>query len=218
MKLSNETVNILKNFANINTNILFREGSLLSSISTSGGVFARAIVAEAFPKEFGVYDLNSLLSLLTLMEDQTIEFGPKSLTVQKDNGKFEYFYSSPSILVAAPNKTIEFDTFYQFKLTEAEISTLMKAINIVGAVNLSLEADGSKVRLIVGDRKEDTSNSYTKEVGDSKETFSCHIAVTNFVLIPDNYTVTISKKKLMHFKGENKKVEYFIAMEPASKL
>lgn len=219
MKLSNDTINILKNFASINTNILFRQGNELNTISTSKSVFAHATVAETFPCEFGVYDLNNLLSLLTLMEDQDIEFGEKSLTITKDNGKFEYFYSSPNILVVAPNKTIEFDPHYTFALTEKEIQLLLKAVSVVGANTISVIADGSgPVNLVVGDRKDNSSNSYTKLVGMTSEAFECHIQVTNFIVVPDNYTVTLSTKKLMHLKAENKKVEYFIAMEPDSRI
>lgn len=219
MKLSIDTINILKNFASINTNILFREGNALNTISTSKSVFAHAKVVETFPCEFGVYDLNNLLSLLTLMEDQDIDFGEKSLTITKDNGKFEYFYSSPNILVVAPNKTIEYDEHYTFALTEKEIQLLLKAVSVVGATTISVIADGSgPVNLVVGDRKDNTSNSYTKLVGMSQEAFECHVQVTNFIIIPDNYTITLSKKKLMHLKAETKSVEYYLAMEPDSRI
>jgi len=218
MKLSNETIAILKNFSSINTNILIREGNLLSTITAGKGLFARATVEEKFPLEFAIYDLNSLLSLLTLAEDQDIEFGEKSLIVSKDGGRFEYFYSSPSIIVAAPNKTIEFDSFYQFDLSQGDVNMLMKAVNIVGAQNISILGDGKKVRLVAGDRKILASNSYSKDIGDFDEALECHLQVSNFIIIPDDYTATLSKKKLLHLKGKNKKVEYFIALEPDSKL
>ena len=109
MQISKETIDILKNFASINSNILIRKGKVLSTISTAKNIYARAEVAEDFPEEVAVYDLNSLLALLTLMENQTVDFGEKSLTMSKDNGKFEYFYSAPNVIVAAPAKEIEID-------------------------------------------------------------------------------------------------------------
>lgn len=218
MKLSNETITILKNFAGINTNILIREGQKLSTISTNKGVFARAEVAENFPKEFAIYDLNSLLSLMTLMDDQDIQFGDKSLMVSKDGGTFEYFYSSPSIVVSAPNKDIPVDEFFQFDITQADLAMLMKAIAIVGAESIAIISDGKQVKLIAGDRKNASSNSYSKVVGESDDAFECFIQVTNFVILPDNYKATISKKKLLHLKGATKKVEYFIAMDPTSTM
>ena len=124
MKLSKDTLDVLKNFATINTNILVREGNTLSTISTGKNIFARAEITEAFPKEFAVYDLNSLLSLLTVMEDTDVSFGDESLTVSKGSAKFEYFYADPNIIVSAPDKSIEVDNFLKYWLALERSSTL----------------------------------------------------------------------------------------------
>jgi hypothetical protein len=218
MQISKETIDILKNFAGVNSNILIRKGKTLATISTAKNIFAKADVAEDFPEEVAVYDLNSLLALLTLMENQDVEFGDKSLTISKDNGKFEYFYSSPSVIVAAPDKSIEVDNHYQFKLTAEDVHMIMKAAGITGAPTITISSDGTTVTLTIGDKKNDTANTYKKVVGTSEHTFDCHMAVENFKVIPDSYTVTISKKKAFHFKHETKALEYFIAMEPDSKV
>lgn len=218
MQISKETIDILKNFAGVNSNILIRKGKTLATISTAKNIFAKADVAEDFPEEVAVYDLNSLLALLTLMENQDVEFGDKSLTISKDNGKFEYFYSSPSVIVAAPDKSIEVDNHYQFKLTAEDVNMIMKAAGITGAPTITISSDGTTVTLTIGDKKNDTANTYKKVIGTSEHTFDCHMAVENFKVIPDAYTVTISKKKAFHFKHETKALEYFIAMEPDSKV
>ena len=218
MQISKETIDILKNFAGVNSNILIRKGKTLATISTAKNIFAKADVAEDFPEEVAVYDLNSLLALLTLMENQDVEFGDKSLTISKDNGKFEYFYSSPSVIVAAPDKSIEVDNHYQFKLTTEDVNMVMKAAGITGAPTITIASDGTTVTLTIGDKKNDTANTYKKVIGTSEHIFDCHMAVENFKVIPNSYTVTISKKKAFHFKHETKALEYFIAMEPDSKV
>jgi len=218
MQISKETIDILKNFAGVNSNILIRKGKTLATISTAKNIFAKADVAEDFPEEVAVYDLNSLLALLTLMENQNVEFGDKSLTISKDNGKFEYFYSSPSVIVAAPDKSIEVDNHYQFKLTTEDVNMVMKAAGITGAPTITIASDGTTVTLTIGDKKNDTANTYKKVIGTSEHIFDCHMAVENFKVIPNSYTVTISKKKAFHFKHETKALEYFIAMEPDSKV
>lgn len=216
MKVSNETIQVLKNFASINSNILIRKGKTLATISTAKNIFAKADVAEDFPVEVPIYDLNSLLALLTLMENQDVDFGEKSLTISKDNGKFEYFYSSPSVIVAAPDKNIELDNHFQFKMTAEEVNMLMKAAAITAAPTLSLSCKHQQVTLTVGDKKNDSANTFKKVIGPGIEDFECYMAVENFKIIPDAYTVTISKKKFFHFKHETKSIEYFIAMEPDS--
>lgn len=216
MQISTETIQVLKNFAMVNSNILIRKGKTLSTISTAKNIFAKADVAEDFPQEVAIYDLNSLLALLTLMENQNIEFGEKSLTIEKNGGKFEYFYSSPNVIVAAPDKSIDVDNHYQFKLTAEEVNMITKAAAITGAPTISVSSKEGKVSLTVGDKKNDTANTYKANIGESENDFDCHMAVENFKIIPDAYTVTISKKKVFHFKHETKNIEYFIAMEPDS--
>lgn len=216
MQISNETIQVLKNFAMVNSNILIRKGKSLSTISTAKNIFAKADVAEDFPQEVAIYDLNSLLALLTLMENQNVEFGEKSLIIEKNGGKFEYFYSSPNVIVAAPDKSIDVDNHYQFKLSAEEVNMITKAAAITGAPTISVSSKEGNVTLTVGDKKNDTSNTYKANIGQSENDFDCHMAVENFKIIPDAYTVTISKKKVFHFKNETKNIEYFIAMEPDS--
>lgn len=216
MQISNETIQVLKNFATVNTNILIREGKTLSTMSTAKNIFAKATVNEEFSKEVAIYDLNSLLALLTLMENQNVEFGEKSLTISKNGGKFEYFYSSPSVIVSAPDKSIEIENHYQFKLTAEDVNMIAKAAAITAAPTISVSSKEGKVSLTVGDKKNDTANTYKANIGECENDFDCHMAVENFKIIPDAYTVTISKKKVFHFKHETKELEYFIAMEPDS--
>ena len=216
MQFSNETIQFLKNFAAINSNILIRKGKTLSTISTAKNIFARVTVTEDFPVEVPVYDLNSLLALLTLMENQQVDFGEKSLTISKDNGKFEYFYSNASVIVAAPDKNIEIDEHFKFNLSSEDVNMIMKAAAITAAPTISVISKNGQVTLTIGDKKNDTANTYKKTIGASDETFECHMAVENFKIVPDAYNVTISKKKAFQFKHATKPLGYFIAMEPDS--
>ena len=218
MKFSSETLSLLKNFASINTNIVFKQGDNIATISNAKNIFAKATIKESIPNEFAIYDLNSLLALLTLMENQNIEFGEKSLTISKDNGKFEYFYSALNVIVAAPDKTIEVDEYFKFTMASEDVNMIMKAAAITSAPTISVISSDGKVMLVVGDKKNDTSNTYRKVIGSSDNSFECHMAVENFKIIPDSYTVTVSQKKLLHFKNNSKSLEYFIAMEPDSNV
>ena len=172
MQISKETIDILKNFASINSNILIRKGKALSTISTAKNIFAKANVIEDFPVEVPIYDLNSLLALLTLMENQNVEFGDKSLTISKDGGKFEYFYSSPTVIIAAPDKTIEVDNHFQFKLSAEDVQMIMKAAAITAAPTISVVCKHQQVVLTIGDKKNDTASTYKKSIGTGLEELS----------------------------------------------
>lgn len=221
MKICNETLQLLKNFASINTNILFRPGTTVSTISNAKNIFAKAEIKEAIPNELAIYDLNSLLAMLTLMENQDVEFTDKSLVVSSDKGKFEYFYSNPEIVTGAPTNEIEHVSVYKFKLIAEDVLTIMKAAAITGAPTISITCKQQAVTLSVGDRKNDTANSFKKSIGTSFETFDVFIAVENLKVIPDAYEVSIAKTpngkaKFLHFKHESKQLQYWIACEPGS--
>lgn len=221
MKISNETLQLLKNFASINTNILFRQGSAVSTISNAKNIFAKATIKEVIPNEFAVYDLNSLLAMLTLMENQEVEFSDKSLVVTSDKGKFEYFYSNPEIVTGAPTNEIEHVGIYKFKLMAEDIQMVMKAAAITGAPTVSITNKNQNVVLSVGDRKNDTASNFKKNLGTAFDNFDVFVAVENLKVIPDAYEVTVAKTpngkaKFLHFRHESKQLQYWIACEPGS--
>jgi len=217
MKISNDTIKVLQNFATINNNIRIRPGQELTTIGPQKNIFAKATVTETFPQDFCIYDLNSLLSLLTLMEDQDIDFGDKSLKIGKDGGEFEYFYADESVIIAPEaGKSIAVDSHFQFKMSNTDVLMLNKAAAIVGAKFISVVAKAGKVTLSVGDPKTASSNSYKRIIGDFDGEFNCRLAVENFKVVPEAYAVTVSKKKFFHFKHDTKPLEYWLAMEPDS--
>lgn len=221
MKISSETLAILKNFASINTNIVFKPGDIISTISSLKNIFVKAKIKEDIPNQFAIYDLNSLLAMLTLMENQDVDFGDKSLVVSSDKGRFEYFYSNPEIVTAAPDSEIEHVDVYKFKLAAEDIQMIMKAASITGAPTVSVTNKNQTVTLVVSDRKNDTSNSFRKPLGTAFDEFDIFIAVENLKVIPDAYEVTVAKTqngkaKFLHFKHESKQLQYWIAAEPGS--
>ena len=221
MKFSNETLATLKNFASINTNMMFRQGSLISTISNAKNIFAKASIKEEIPNDFAIYDLNSLLAMLTLIDNQEVEYSDKSIVVSSDKGKFEYFYSNPEIVTAAPTNEIEHTSVYKFKLMAEDIQTVMKAAAITSAPTISITCNQQTVQLSVGDRKNDTASNFKKNIGTAFDHFDVFIAVENLKVIPDAYEVSVAKTlngkaKFLHFKHESRQLQYWIACEPGS--
>ena len=221
MKFGNETIALLKNFASINTNIVFKPGDNVSTISNAKNIFVKATIKEAIPNEFAVYDLNSMLAMLTLMGNQEVEFSDKCLVVTSPMGKFEYYYSNADIVTAAPAGEIEHTDVYKFKLTAEDVHMIMKAAAITGAPTVTVSCKNQEVTLSVSDRKNDTAANFRKQIGTSFENFDIFIAVENLKVIPDAYEVTVAKTpngkaKFLHFKHESKQLQYWIAAEPGS--
>lgn len=223
MKFCNETLSLLKNFASINTNIVFNPGMTVSTISAGNNIFAKANIKEEIPTTCAIYDLNSLLAMLTLMENQNVEFKDKSLTATSEKGSFEYFFSNPDIVKGAPSGEIEHQSVYKFKLIAEDIQMLMKAAAITGAPTISITNKNQSVSISINDRKNDTANNFKKVLGTSFENFDVYIAVENLKVIPDAYEVSVAKTpsgkaKFLHFSSETRKLQYWIACEPGSVL
>lgn len=219
MKIGNETLTILKNFASINTNIVFKPGHQISTVSSSNSIFARAIIKEEIPRGFAIYDLNALLSVLTIVENQKITFEDKMLVASSEKGKFEYFYSDPEVVKAAPDGTIEHQEVYKFKLTAEDVQMFLKAAQITKAPSISVTNKDQNVSIVIGDRKNLSANNFKKSIGTSFNEFDIFIAVENFKIIPDAYEVTVGKTgkaKFLYFKHESKDLQYWIAAEPGS--
>ena len=218
MKISTGTLDVLKNFATINTNILVRQGNTLSTISTGKNIFARAELSESFPKEFAIYDLNSLLSLLTLMEDTNIDFQDESLKVSKGTSVFEYYYADPNIIVSAPDKTIDVDNFFQFDVTKDDVDMILKAAAITAAPMLSVVGKGGEVVVTVSDPSTPKSNSFRQVIGTTDKEFDARLAVENFKVIPGSYSVTLSQKKFMFLESSKGELKYWLALERSSNI
>jgi hypothetical protein len=219
MKVSKQTIEVLKNFGTINTNILIREGNVLRTMTFVKDIFAVAEVEEEFPREFAIYDLNPLLALMGMMgDDDEIDFGEKSLKIKnnKSGGVFEYYYADPGVITAAPEKTIQVDKQFSFKFTKADIEMLMKAAAVVSAPTINIISRKGTVVLTAGDPETPGSNSYRRIVGKCSAEFDCRLKIENFRVIPADYVITLSAKKVLHLKNEERKLQYWLALDPKS--
>lgn len=215
MKVSKSTLDTFKNFASINTNLLVREGQVLSTVSNSMNILCRAHVTESFPREFAIYDLNQFLSLLTMDEDADLQFGDESVTVQTSAGKFEFYYAEPAVIKAAPDKEIEVEPLYTFDIAKENIQTIYRAASAISAPFLRVVGNGQQVLMSVGDPNTPKSNSFTTVLGDSNLEFDARLSIESLKIIPDTYTATIGTKPVIMFSNSER--TYWLALDPSSK-
>jgi len=227
MNLSNDTLNVLKNFASINPNIVFQPGQKLKTISESKTIMARADIVEDMPKEFGIYDLNEFLSVFNLIENPALDFEDKSVMVSTQEGgtqltnqqKVRYYFSETDILTS-PTKDIQMpNSEVGVNLTEDILNQIRKAAAVLGHTELSLIGDNGLVTASVVDTKDSTSNSYTIELdkdNQCKNDFEFIVSIPNLKLLPGDYFVSISSKLISNWTNSNYPIEYFIALEKNS--
>ena len=223
MKLNQNTIETLKNFAGINTNILIKEGNELSTISTMRNIFAKATIKDEFTKEFGIYDLNQFLSLVSSVNKPEMSFKDKHLEIfnegsPKKNKKL--FYSDPSVIVS-PTKAVNMpEAEVSFSLSQSNYKDLLKDALILQAPDLALiGTKGGDVVLKVFDKKNDTSNSSVIPVGENATAdYTFYFKVENMKMIDGDYDVSVSSKSISHFKHKTLPVEYWIALESDSTI
>ena len=221
MKLSDHTVDVLKNFATINQNLVIKQGSTLTTMSAMKNIVAKAEVEESFDKEVAIYDLNEFLASISLFTNPVLEFDEGFVTIKEENNpknSLKYFYSDPSV-VTSPNKTITMPSKeVSFKLNGENLNKLKRAAGVIQAPDLVLEKKNTDVFLTVKDKKNDTANTFSIDVdtvADGSD-FKFYFKVENLKLMDGDYEVDISSKNISHLASSNKDVEYWVALEPES--
>ena len=216
MKLSGETIDVLKNFSNINQNILIKEGTHLRTMSTMKNILAEAPIKEVFPREFGIYDLNELLGVLTLVNDAELEFDSEShLTVNGGNVKIKYFFSDPSILTTPPESFNPPECDVSFGVTGKTLSSVLKASAVMQLPDIVIEGN-TGASITATDLKNTTSNNYTEQLNsETTQTFKFHFKADNLKMIPGDYQVKASSTaQVSNWVGPT--ASYWIALEQSS--
>ena len=218
MKLSDKTLVILKNFAGINNSILVKRGDNLRTISLAKNILAEANINEEFPRDFAIYDLNQFLNGLGLHQDPELDFREDSfLSIREGKRRVKYFFADPQVITAPPEKTLTLPTQdVCFQLDSVTLEKLLKAAAVYQLPDLSAIGEAGVVKLVVRDKKNDTSNEFAIVVGETDREFIFNFKVENIKIIPGAYNVVISSKLLAQFTNENHNLKYFIALEPDS--
>lgn len=218
MKLSESTITILKNFASINQSILVKTGSSLRTISVARNIFAEAEITEEFAREFAIYDLNQFLNGLSLHKDPDLDFTNDShVIIREGKRRVKYFFADPEVIVSPPEKQISLPSEdVCFQLEHSQLDKLIKASAVYQLPDLSAVGEAGAIRLVVRDKKNDTSNEYSIVVGETNSTFTFNFKVENIKIIPGTYDVVVSRKLLSRFTNEKYNLNYYIALEPDS--
>ena len=218
MKLSEKTLTVLKNFAGINNSILVKQGTQLRTMSVAKNILAEAEIEEDFPRQFGVYDLNQFLNGLSLHQDPEMDFSEESyLTIREGRRKAKYFFADPQVIISPPDKQITLPSEdVHFQLESTSLEKILKAAAIYQLPDLCVVGEAGVVKLVVRDKKNDTSNSYAVDVGETDKEFSFNFKVENIKIIPGAYDVVVSSKLLSRFTNSQFNLTYYIALEPDS--
>jgi hypothetical protein len=214
MKLSDNALAILKNFAGINNSILVKQGNKLRTISVAKNILAEAEIKEDFPRDFAIYDLNGL----SLHQDPDLDFNQDSyLSIKEGKRRVKYFFADPNVIIAPPEKEITLPSQdVCFQLDSVTLEKLTKAAAVYQLPDMSAIGENGVIKLVVRDKKNDTSNEYAIVVGETSDDFEFNFKVENIKIIPGAYEVVVSSKLLSQFTNTQHNLKYYIALEPDS--
>tara|TARA_B100000287_G_scaffold176002_1_gene166015 strand:- start:2237 stop:2923 length:687 start_codon:yes stop_codon:yes gene_type:complete len=218
MKLSEKTLSFLKNFSTINQSINFKQGSTLRTISVMKNILAEVTIDEELPKDFGIYDLGQFLNGLSLHNNPELDFeNDGHVVIKEGRSRSKYFFADPSVIVTPPEKDITLPSEdVSFDLSTEQLDKLLKAAAIYQLPDLCVVGGAGVVKIMVRDKKNDTSNDFSVIVGETDKEFSFNFKVENIKILPGTYEVVVSKELLSRFTSKNFDLRYWIALEPDS--
>lgn len=216
MKLSSRTLQVLKNFSTINPSLLFRAGSVLTTMSPNKTVMARATVKENFPQTYAIFDLSRFIGVLSMFNDPDITMSDSFLVISEDNQTVNYTYADPEMIVTPPDKPIRFpeDAEISFDMTAGVLTSVLKAINIMQLPEFSVIGEDGNIYVGAINTKNPTGDTYKIKVGETSHSFNMLFKAENIKVISGDYSVKITSRGLAYFKGDD--VEYWIPTESGS--
>lgn len=221
MELSENTLQILRNFAGINQNLLIKSGSNIKTISEARNVVATADVTENFEKDFGIYDLSEFIGVMGLVDTPTLKFEDDFVTVSDSSGrsKVKYFYAAEETLTSPAKDVTMPDGDVKFTLDNETLNKLKKAASTLGHSEVSIKANNGVLSLSIVESQNVTSNAFSIDIdGDFKQdaVFNFIISISNLKILPGDYDVEISSKLITQFKHKELPLKYWIALEKTS--
>ena len=221
MELSENTLNVLRNFSGINQNMLIKTGTNIKTISEARNVVATADVTEEFPKDFGIYDLNEFIGVMGLVDAPSLKFEDDFVIVSDSSGrsKVKYFYAAEETLTAPTKDVTMPEADVKFTLDNSTLNKLKKAASTLGHSEVSIRAKDGILSLSVVENQNATSNAFSIDIdGEFKQdaVFNFIISISNLKILPGDYEVEISSKLITQFKNKEIPLKYWIALEKSS--
>lgn len=217
MKFTQKTVQILKNFASINTAIHFKKGDYLSTASQGVTIVAKAKIDQTFEHDFAIFDLNRFLGALSLFNDPEIKFYDRYLVIKGQDRELNYTFTDPNTIVTPPKGLALPSVAANLKLPANILADIIKALSVMGLPEVAFVGDGEGISVHAIDTKDPTSNQFKiSNLGKTDKTFRAVYRVENLKVIPMDYEVTIAPKGISHWVGDG--IEYYIGIEKSSQM
>lgn len=220
MELSSFTMQVLKNFASINSNIVIHPGNVIKTMSEAKNIVGHATVTETFPQKFGIYDLSEFLSVLGLVDSPRMRFEPSHMLIGDSSGRtqIQYFFSDPEMLTSPLKDLPEVSGVVEFTLDQSTLNNLKRSASVLGHSEVSVTPSGGSITLSVMDKDNSTSNKYSIDVDGKYQSddFNFILNINNLKMIAGDYKVKFASNLISQFINTAGNLQYWVALEKSS--
>lgn len=228
MQISSNTISLLKNFSAINNSIYIKAGNEIWTTSPDKSVIGYCQVQETFPVDFGIYDLNRFLSLVSFFENPDFQFSEDEVKIVAYKSKTNYRFADPRIIShrnefdkvekyirnTSPNLNYQI----QFTLEDDDLQDFLKKSSVLKLSDVLITVQDGYVVLQSYDRKNDLSDKHVLRLDDEiSNTFSAHLSVDKFKIVSGDYTVLVGES-VINFKNNKHDVQYWIAPDSDTEI
>ena len=221
MQLTENTMNVLKNFSTIHENIVFEPGVEIKTISEAKNIIGKAVIDDEFTTEFGIYQLSEFLNTLALCDEPRLEFDEGFVSIGDTSGvsRAKFFFSNPEMLTRPTKDIVMPSSEVTFALSSETLAKIKRAASVLGHTEVTVSVKDGVLCLTVLDSANSTSNTFSVDVvGEYEdENFNFVWSIDNLKIVPGDYKVQLSSKLISHFANQQHPIEYWIALEKTSK-
>jgi hypothetical protein len=220
MKFSKETRDVLENFAQLQSSMLFHKGTKQKTNTFSKQLLAEVDLPENIPQDVGIYDLVQFLSVLSIFKDPDVEFEEKNLVLSEGKQKIVYRYCAPELInknLVPFDKTVNLPSVdVSFELSKETFAKITNATRVLGLSHIAVNGDGEKIFIRSCNPKDENYSFATFEVGDTDKKFNLLINMDHLKVLPHNYKVNMCKNFITKFISQDMDLIYTFAAEKDS--
>jgi hypothetical protein len=220
IKLSEQTLSILKNYSGICSNILIKPGNVLRTVSSMKNIMSEAVIEADFERQVAIWDLNQFLGTVSLFDSPEFEFEDNHVNIYGKNGSsVRYYYSAPNLITTPTKDIVMPETVVEFDLKQRDLVELQRAASVLGLPDICVQSNGDTLEMVAVDKKINSSNTYSVSLGDlpnDGHDFKFYFKVENLKMFPGDYTVSIAKSVVSQFVHKTTDIKYWIALEADS--
>ena len=218
MKISHETLKVLKSFAHIRPGLCVERGYNISTINPEENLVAILKTEEEWPIAFNLYDLGSFLNTVSLFDDPDIILHDTHLFIQDSNTECKYYFSNRELLGLPKNGIIVPDidnSIAQYTISQNERDKLFKAAAALGADILTISSDNDMIRMSVS--RDNNDNNFTILIKDADYVNAKFEAVCNMQymkFLGGDYVVNINRDKVILAEWNHTEMDltYYVGM------